>query len=1081
MSRYLFVREAVKPLITVALLASMMCGGLTGCSAEAKASRHLSRADKYFKGGEFEKAKIEYANVLQADPKNVVAFRQLGLIWAEQGAPLRALPYLFKSRELEPNNPEVRTKIALALGALRQIADSRKEALAALEQAPGNEEAMLLLIDTALTDEDLAATQNAIKAGGKAGSPLDHLSAAQVAGRKQDLNAVEMELKKALELDPKSASAHSAMGNLHLRRGKIEDAGVEFKTAAELAPPRSPIRLKYAEFLGQSGKRQEADASLESMIGSVPDYLPAWNLRALNSLATKKYDEALAHLQNVLKVDGANFDARLIEGQIQLAKKDGKKAVEILDALDKTYENVPPAKYFLARAHLLNGDIGQANTALSQAIAIDAAYAEAIILRAEIDLRAGNANQAIDSLGELVKKRPNLTQAQLLLAGAYQAAGQIERAVAIMQEEVRRSPQSPQAQWLLSILLQQQGKVEEARAGFDKLNEIAPQNLQSLSQLVKMDVAAKDFDGALKRIDERLKSTPEVAEIHVLKGGVYAIQRDWERAEAELKRAIELEAAQVEAYQLLSGVYVASGKVPQALAQLEALLAQKPDTLSALMMSAVLYGQAKQPEKARDAYERVLAKQQDFAPALNNLAWIYAEELGDLNKARELARKARSLRAGDPAIADTFGWILYKSGDYQQALAVLREAAAGMPDNPEVTYHLGMASYAMGDEASARASLEKAVQSNVEFSGKAQISPRLRWLKGASQSGATPSVEELKEYLKIEQKDPIAWARLGEAYQASGAHREAADAFKKSIEANPQFLPAMVELAKLLAGPLKEPEKALELVKAARLIVPKDPRVSVRLGQIVYEAGDFPLAYTMLQESLAEKPEDSALLQSFAWAAYATGRISEARTTMEKVAANAADNTAADDARTFLKWTSADAAGSKVPSAEMDEVLKAKPGYVPALMIRGAQEAQAGDRAAAIATYNEVLRIYPRFAPGQQRLASLYLQSPDTRAKAHDLAVSAQKTLPEDNDAMKTLAVSSYYRKEFGPSVRLLEASEGNAALSAEELFILGMGQHHLKRITASRTTLERAVAAGLTEPLLGEAEAVLATKKASE
>ena len=68
------------------IAAAVVLTSTVGCSAESKRKNHLSRADDYFKAGEYEKAKIEYANVLQGDPQNGVAIRQMGLIWIEQGA-----------------------------------------------------------------------------------------------------------------------------------------------------------------------------------------------------------------------------------------------------------------------------------------------------------------------------------------------------------------------------------------------------------------------------------------------------------------------------------------------------------------------------------------------------------------------------------------------------------------------------------------------------------------------------------------------------------------------------------------------------------------------------------------------------------------------------------------------------------------------------------------------------------------------------------------------------------------------------------------------------------------------------------
>ena len=51
-------------------------------------------------------------NVLRVDRQNAIAFQQLGVIWFEEGAPLRAGGFLLRARELAPNNLDSRLKLA---------------------------------------------------------------------------------------------------------------------------------------------------------------------------------------------------------------------------------------------------------------------------------------------------------------------------------------------------------------------------------------------------------------------------------------------------------------------------------------------------------------------------------------------------------------------------------------------------------------------------------------------------------------------------------------------------------------------------------------------------------------------------------------------------------------------------------------------------------------------------------------------------------------------------------------------------------------------------------------------------------
>jgi len=116
----------------------------------------------------------------------------------------------------------------------------------------------------------------------------------------------------------------------------------------------------------------------------------------------------------------------------------------------------------------------------------------------------------------------------------------------------------------------------------------------------------------------------------------------------------------------------------------------------------------------------------------------------------------------------------------------------------------------------------------------------------------------------------------------------------------------------------------------------------------------------------------------------------------------------AKEAQTFLKMVTPDGKTPTVPPEEIETALKTNPGYVPALMLRGAAAEKQGDRNAALSAYNEALRIYPAFAPAQKRLAALYSETPENRDKAYNLAVEARKTLADA--PISATIVERYYQ-----------------------------------------------------------------------
>src|SRR5206468_9294218 len=118
---------------------------ITACSKEARKSRFLAEADNYFKAGDYDKAKVSYLNVVQLDPQNALAFERVGEMWLDDWAPIRASAFLAKASELDPNNVQIRVRLARSYAATGRVDDARKEALKVLEQSPENTDALLIL------------------------------------------------------------------------------------------------------------------------------------------------------------------------------------------------------------------------------------------------------------------------------------------------------------------------------------------------------------------------------------------------------------------------------------------------------------------------------------------------------------------------------------------------------------------------------------------------------------------------------------------------------------------------------------------------------------------------------------------------------------------------------------------------------------------------------------------------------------------------------------------------------------------------------------------------------------------------
>jgi tetratricopeptide (TPR) repeat protein len=1060
-------------IVTLTLAATL----ITACSKEAKKTRFLAEADNYFKAGDYDKAKVSYLNVLQLDPQNALAFERIGAMWLEGGSPLRAAAFLARAGELAPKNDQNRIRLARYYVAVGRFADGNKEALKVLEQTPDNGDAIIVLTEAMRSKEDIQTAEEQLERYPKKDDISFHLASANLLLNSGNVAAAENALRQALTINPDSSAAHMAIGDLYLLKKDQKRAGEEFKKAAELAPVRSMERLKYAAFTSAAGDKEETRRISTEMTRQAPDYLPGWTLLAELAFKDKKYEEALSLLESVFSRDPECVDGHRLESQVMLAKGDTKKAVEILERLDQTYPDTPLIKYELARTYLKNNNMNQAKVVLDQAISRNPNYTDAMLLLADINLRSGHGEAVIEPMTRLLKRNPESRSAALLLAAAYGSLDRFDDAAVITGEQARLAPRDPQAQMALGLTLRQAKRNDEARQAFEKAAELAPDSLWPVDQLVELDLVEKHFDAARQRIHRQFQKMPDSPAAHFFKGKILAAEGKWESAEAELQKTLQLDPNLSNAYDLLVQTYLATNRLPQAVNQLQAQLSKNPNNASAIMTLALLYERTNDFPKARDAYERLISIDPNFISALNNLAYLYADRLNDLDKAYDLARKARQLQRDDPAVADTFGWVLSKRGEYQQALPILQESAAKLPDSPEVQFHLGMTAYMMGQTDLAKVAFQKAASAAKDFPGKEESKRRLALLKSGAGVSPELSISQLEGMTKEQPNDVISQMRLGEAYEKQGASNKAASAFEQALKLNPRLASAVTKLAQLYAGPLHNKEKALTYAKKARELRPGDPQVAGVLGKVAYQSGNFIWSYSLLQEAARQRQNDWSILHDLAWAAYGLGKVNEARDAMRKVLTNSPDFSQAADAKKFLALTELNENPKELVAAEAEvqKELMSGPEYLPALMAQAALDKQRGQTKPATEIYTDILRRWPDFAPAQKGLATLYAQDPSATATAYDLAAKARQALPDDAELAELLGQLSYEKKEYQRAIQLLQEGAKTKSLNANSLFYLGMSELQVRQKTEAQGVLNQALLAGLQEPLASEARRALA------
>jgi Flp pilus assembly protein TadD len=165
----------------------------------------------------------------------------------------------------------------------------------------------------------------------------------------------------------------------------------------------------------------------------------------------------------------------------------------------------------------------------------------------------------------------------------------------------------------------------------------------------------------------------------------------------------------------------------------------------------------------------------------------------------------------------------------------------------------------LGNEEAARTALQKAVQSPSAFPQKEEAQQRLAVLKLDMQNPTADARATLDSFLRQQPKDPAALTRLARLQARDGLADQAIDTYRKAVDADPLYAPALRDLALLYAGRSADESKALELATKARQAYPDDAELAKTLGILNFRRGLYAQSVEFLNQAAGSRRDDAEI------------------------------------------------------------------------------------------------------------------------------------------------------------------------------------------------------------------------------
>ena len=576
-------------------LSVLACGiflALVACSgAQERKVNYFEKAKVYYKEKNYDKASVELRNAIQIDPKYLDALFLFGQVQEKRGDLRAAFQTFYSIVDENPDYSPARAALA-RLYVLAGVSEKAAEVVDfGLKTDPNNP--ALLTVRAAL-DAQAGKLKLAIE---KAQSsyklvPSDEITIALLASLYKQNNQLDKAVavvEDGIKLLPQSADLVAVLIDLETSLNNLDSVQELMEKIIQLEPNNLSYRIQLAKFYIFRKDLPAAEAVLRKTIKDLPDIQDA-KLALVDFLWSQLSESDAAKEISILLANNPK------DGQLKLSLAEflgrqgkGDQAEQYLNEIIKTYDNEAAglsARNRLAAIYLAkyNNPV-KAMALVEEVIKINPKDNDALIIRANLLLKQGDAAAAITDLRGVLRDQPNSAPLMRALAKAHIQNNELSLAEETLRSALQANPGDNLTRKELAQLLVQQGRADQAKI--------------LLEQLAKVDGSVGDMDV----IDAQFR--------------VQVLSKDYAAAQLTAEKRKQLRPKESLGW-YFAGL-VAEGKNDRTAArkEFEIALQKQPDGAEPLVALVRMDLQDRQNDKALQRIERVLALNPNHGVALN--------------------------------------------------------------------------------------------------------------------------------------------------------------------------------------------------------------------------------------------------------------------------------------------------------------------------------------------------------------------------------------------------------------------------------------------------------------------------------
>ncbi|USX17785.1 PEP-CTERM system TPR-repeat protein PrsT [Oxalobacteraceae bacterium OTU3REALA1] len=647
-----------------------------------------------------------------------------------------------------------------------------------------------------------------------------------------------------------------------------------------------------------------------------------------------------------------------------------------------------------ARQHVARGEPKSAVIQLKNLLQQTPANGPARLMLGQLYLDTGDTLSAEKELRRALELGTNPGDVAPLLGRTLLLQGQYDKIL----DEIKADEQQPKLMALRGHALVGLNRIDEASELFEQTLVRHPDNPAALLGLVRLALHADKHDAAMALVERALAHTPNDVDAWRQKGDLLRLQGKNPEALLAYQKVLTLHPVQVQAHVDIASLHIQSGKLKEASAELGIARRVSQNNLMLIYTQALLDFREGKLAVAQENLQRVLRAAPDHLPS-NLLMGAVLRGLGLFTQAEQYLRKFLETNQGHPYASKLLATVLMNTGMPAQALALidpllpshqedlemltlageinmrlrqftkaagyLERAAKLAPQETMLHAALAMSHMGMGDNNRAIAELERATKMDVK-SSRAGVLLVLSQLRNKEYAKALEAVKRLEAQ---QEGNPMVQNLKGGVLLMNRDNAGARASFEKALKFEPLYMPALNNLTQMDLKE-KKPEQARQRLQAA---LAKDKKSADVMGALA----------------------DLALTQS---------RQPEARTWLEQVVRDHADNVEAS-LRLVAFYASTNEASKALVLAQ--KLQATNPSNSNVLAMLAELQTRGGDKDGSLENWTKLAVLQPSSAELQLRIADAHaaVKDNDGAAKALNKALSLRPDYPQAQVALTRLLI----------------------------------------------------------------------------